>query len=272
MPELPEVEITRRGIEPNLVGLRLHNVIVREARLRYPVPDELATQVRGAQVRRVWRRGKYILIDVGSGCILIHLGMSGSLRVVSADTPPQRHDHIDIVVEGGKAVRLRDPRRFGAVLWVEEPAESHRLLAALGIEPFSEGFTGQWLHALCRGRNTPIKLLLMDSHAIVGVGNIYASESLFRAAILPQTPAGRLSRARCERLVQCVRETLADALDAGGSSLKDFVHSDGASGYFQQLYFVYGRDGETCRRCGGVVERSVMCQRATFFCRGCQRR
>jgi len=271
MPELPEVEITRRGIEPALQGQTVTVVHVRQPKLRYPVPADLAERLPGQVVRAVRRRGKYILVEFVSGCLLIHLGMSGSLRVVPAGKPAQKHDHFDLVM-GAQTVRLRDPRRFGAVLWLPHPALAHPLLAGLGLEPLEEGFGGSALHALCAGRQTPIKLLIMDSHLLVGVGNIYASESLYRARIHPQTPAGSLSRQRCGRLADCIRETLQDALAAGGSSLRDFVHSDGASGYFQQQYFVYGRDGEDCRVCGSTIRRLVMGQRATFFCPRCQRR
>jgi formamidopyrimidine-DNA glycosylase len=271
MPELPEVEITCRGIEPALQGQAVTEVRVRQPRLRYPVPEDLAERLPGQVVRAVRRRGKYILVEFEAGCLLIHLGMSGSLRVVPAERAPLKHDHFDLVV-GAQAVRLRDPRRFGAVLWLPHPALSHPLLAGLGLEPLEDEFDGGVLHALCAGRNTPIKLLIMDSHLLVGVGNIYASESLFRSRIHPQTPAGTLSRQRCERLATCIRETLHDALAAGGSSLRDFVHSDGGSGYFQQQYFAYGRDGEACRVCGSTIRRLVMGQRATFFCPRCQRR
>lgn len=271
MPELPEVEITCVGIAPHLLGQQPRAVRVRQSRLRYPVPDDLGVRVVGQTVLAVRRRAKYILLEFAEGCLLLHLGMSGSLRVVPADLPAGKHDHFDLVV-GDKALRLRDPRRFGAILWLAHPAEAHPLLASLGREPLEAGFDGAALHALCRGRTTPIKLLIMDGHLLVGVGNIYASESLFRARIHPQTPAGRLSRQRCERLAICIRETLQDALAAGGSSLRDFVHSDGASGYFQQQYYAYGRDGEPCRVCAGSIRRIVMGQRATFFCPHCQRR
>lgn len=269
MPELPEVEITRCGIEPALLGKTVTAVRVRCSRLRYPVPDDLAGCLVGRKVLAVRRRGKYILLDFADGCLLLHLGMSGSLRVVPAAQPPEKHDHFDLVV-GRQTVRLRDPRRFGAVLWLKHPAEAHPLLAGLGREPLVPGFDGEALFALCQGRKTPIKLLIMDSHLLVGVGNIYASESLFRARIRPQTAAGGLSRKRCERLATCIRETLQDALAAGGSSLRDFVHSDGSSGYFQQQYFVYGREGESCRVCQSPVRRLVMGQRATFYCPRCQ--
>ena len=270
MPELPEVEITCRGIAPHLEGRAVTAVRVRQSRLRYPVPEDLAQRLVGQTVLAVRRRAKYLLLEFAGGCLLIHLGMSGSLRVVVADLPPEKHDHFDLVV-GGEALRLRDPRRFGAVLWVAHPAEAHPLLARLGLEPLVAGFDGAALQALCKGRATPIKLLIMDAHLLVGVGNIYASESLFRARIHPQTPAGKLSKARCERLAACIRETLQDALAAGGSSLRDFVHSDGSSGYFQQQYFAYGREGEACRVCASPIRRIVMGQRATFFCGRCQR-
>jgi formamidopyrimidine-DNA glycosylase len=195
--------------------------------------------------------------------------MSGSLRLVAAGAPAERHDHLDLVF-GTKALRLRDPRRFGAVLWVKDDASTHPLIAPLGIEPLSESFNGEWLHAATRGRAMAIKLFLMDSHAIVGVGNIYASESLFRAGVAPHTPAGRLSRIRCERIAAAVKATLEAALAAGGSTLRDFIHSDGGSGWFQQQHFVYGREGEPCRVCGAKIRSLRLGQRSTFHCPRCQ--
>lgn len=270
MPELPEVEITRRGIEPWLLGAVVSGVRIRQPRLRYPVPDVLPALLGGEPVLAVRRRAKYLLVDFSHGSLLIHLGMSGSLRVLPEGTPPERHDHFDLVL-GERVMRLRDPRRFGAVLWLPAGEAEHPLLASLGLEPLDEGFDGAALAALLAGRRTPIKLSIMDGHLLVGVGNIYASESLFRARIHPATPAGRLGRERCERLASEIRQTLNDALAAGGSSLRDFVHSDGSPGYFQQQYFVYGRDGEPCRICGRAIERTVMGQRATFWCPRCQR-
>lgn len=270
MPELPEVEITRRGIAPELEGRQVTAVAVRESRLRYPVPAGLDASLLGQRLLSVGRRAKYLLLDFGAGHLLVHLGMSGSLRVLPATTPPGKHDHIDLVF-GAHLLRLRDPRRFGAMLWLDSPVEAHPLLAGLGVEPLSDAFSGAWLYDATRGRATPIKLFLMDASRIVGVGNIYASESLFRAGIHPRTPAGRLTRARCTALAACVVETLNDALAAGGSSLRDFVHSDGASGYFQQQYGVYGREGQACRACGKPVRREVMGQRSTFWCPGCQK-
>jgi len=271
MPELPEVETTRRGIQPHVEGRCLNAVVVRNARLREPVPDNLAAQVGGRTLRAVTRRAKYLLFDFGTGTVIVHLGMSGSLRVVQANEPAGVHDHVDFVF-GAQALRLRDPRRFGMVLWQPGAASGHRLLAGLGPEPLEAGFDGAWLYRVTRGLRAPIKHVLMDSHKVVGVGNIYASESLFRARIHPLQVAGRLGEQRCERLVSTVRETLEAAIAAGGSTLRDFVGGDGQPGYFQQQYFVYGRDDEACRVCGTPVRRIVSAQRATYFCPRCQRR
>lgn len=270
MPELPEVEITRRGIAPHVEGRTLTGAIVRNRHLRWPVANDLARRVTGSTVRRVLRRGKYLLLDCGEGWLIIHLGMSGSLRVTKAAAAPKRHEHVDLVF-GGAALRLRDPRRFGAVLWTSGDVTAHPLIARLGVEPLSREFSGAWLHSATRGRRTSVKLVLMNSAIVVGVGNIYANESMFRAAIYPRTPAGRLSRSRCDELVQAVRETLSDAIAAGGSSLRDFVHSDGSSGWFQQQYFVYGRGGLPCRVCGTPIRSARQGQRATFWCPCCQK-
>lgn len=271
MPELPEVEITRRGIEPWLLGSTVSGVRIRQPRLRYPVPEALSALLEGRQVLAVRRRAKYLLIDFAQGALLIHLGMSGSLRVLPLGSVPEKHDHFDLEL-GPHVLRLRDPRRFGAVLWLPAGELTHPLLASLGLEPLEEGFGGKALAQLLAGRRTPVKLAIMDSHLLVGVGNIYASESLFRARIHPATPAGRLGPARCARLAEEIRLTLEDALAAGGSTLRDFVHSDGSPGYFQQQYFVYGREGEPCRVCGRGIERTIMAQRATFHCPRCQRK
>lgn len=270
MPELPEVEITRRGLLPHLQGRKIDGAIARHASLRYPLPRALGRRLAGQTLRDIDRRGKYLLFRFEKGTLILHLGMSGSLRLVPADEPPEKHEHLDLVF-GGQALRLRDPRRFGAALWVGDDASAHPLIAPLGIEPLSDAFTGDWLHAAARGRATAIKLFLMDSHAIVGVGNIYASESLFRAGIDPRTPAGRLSRARCGRIAEAVKATLEAALAAGGSTLRDFIHSDGSSGWFQQQHFVYGREGEPCRVCGTRVRSLRLGQRSTFHCPRCQR-
>lgn len=269
MPELPEVEITRRGLQPTLSGRKITSIVVRNPALRYPLPDNLGWILAGRTLRAIGRRGKYLLFEFEGGTLIVHLGMSGSLRLVPPAEPPDKHDHLDLVF-GAKALRLRDPRRFGAVLWESGDVSMHRLIAPLGIEPLSREFTGEWLFAATRGRKTAIKLLLMDSHTIIGIGNIYASESLFRARIDPRTPAGRLSRQRCERLAPAIRETLEAALAAGGSSLRDFIHSDGSSGWFQQHHSVYDRNGEPCRVCGVRVRAIRLGQRSTFFCPRCQ--
>lgn len=269
MPELPEVEITRRGIEPFVLGKAITGVTVRNPNLRRRVPRNIARLIVGQRVKRLRRRGKYLLFECDAGCLIVHLGMSGSLRVIEPRSPPRKHDHLDVVF-GGSALRLRDPRRFGVVLWSRGDSSRHPLLARLGIEPLSEEFSAEFLYEVTRGRNTGIKQLLMNARVIVGVGNIYANESLFKAGIRPRAHAGRLSRERCARLVDAVRETLLAAIAAGGSSLRDFVHSDGASGYFQQHYHVYDRAGLPCRACGAVIRVARLGQRSSFYCSTCQ--
>jgi len=270
MPELPEVEVTRRGIAPALTGQTVTGVVVRNPRLRWPVPKRLQAMLTGKTVRHVLRRAKYLLIDVDDGWLILHLGMSGSLRLVAPDLPPGGHDHIDVVF-GGQTLRFRDPRRFGAVLWKSGDVLAHPLLAHLGMEPFDPAFSGEVFHQASRGRSTAVKQFLMDHRVVVGIGNIYANESLFRAGIRPLISAGRISRARYDRLAVEVKRTMEAAIEAGGSSLRDFVHSDGASGYFQQQYFVYGRDGEACRVCKLPVKTIRQGQRSTFYCTHCQR-
>jgi formamidopyrimidine-DNA glycosylase len=267
MPELPEVEVTRRGIAPRIAGRMISAVRVREPRLRWPVPAAVR-RLAGRTVRAIRRRGKYLLVDCGDGHLILHLGMSGSLRVVPAGTPAQKHDHFDLVL-GDRALRLRDPRRFGAVLWTTGAPENHPLLARLGVEPLSRQFEPARLHALTRAHRAAIKQFLMDAHRIVGVGNIYASESLFRARINPRLPANRLSREQSVRLVAAVKHTLRAAIRAGGSSLRDFA-VNGQSGYFQNRYQVYAREGKACRRCRTPVRRLVQGQRSTFYCPRCQ--
>jgi formamidopyrimidine-DNA glycosylase len=270
VPELPEVEVTRRGIAPHLAGRRISAVAIREPRLRWPVPKAVR-KLAGRTVRGVRRRGKYLLIDCGDGHLIVHLGMSGSLRVLPAGTPPAKHDHFDLVL-GDRLLRLRDPRRFGAVLWTAQPVEAHPLLAHLGLEPLSRGLAPGTLYVLSRRQKIAIKQFLMDGRRIVGVGNIYASESLFRAGIHPLTPAGRLSRERCAALSQAIKDTLRSAIRAGGSSLRDFVGADGIAGEFQLRTWVYDRAGEPCRRCGTPIRRLVQGARATYFCPACQKR
>jgi formamidopyrimidine-DNA glycosylase len=268
LPELPEVEVTRRGIAPQIAGRRISAVTVREPRMRWRVPA-IVRRLAGRTVRGVARRAKYLLLDCGDGVLILHLGMSGSLRVLPPQTAPEKHDHFDLVL-GDRMLRLRDPRRFGAVLWAPAGAATHPLLRHLGVEPLSRAFDGRRLHALTRTRRTAIKPFLMDSRRIVGVGNIYASESLYHARIDPRTPAGRLTPAQCARLARAIKATLRAAIRAGGSSLRDFVGSDGVYGCFQQRCRVYEREGEPCRACGTRVRRLVQGQRSTYFCPSCQ--
>ncbi len=270
MPELPEVETTRRGLLPHVVGRRIRDVIVRESRLRWPVPRDLAGRVRGERVADIRRRGKYLLFDVGEGHLLVHLGMSGSLSLVPSGTPPRRHDHVDLALEGESTLRLTDPRRFGAVLWVRHP-ETHALLRSLGIEPFDDAFGGACLHALAKGRRVPVKLFLMNANIVTGIGNIYANEALFAAGVHPSRAAGRVSGERWDRIAAAVRRTLERALAAGGSTLRDFVGGDGRPGYFQNEYAVYGRAGEPCPACGAPVKAARHAGRATYYCASCQR-
>jgi formamidopyrimidine-DNA glycosylase len=270
MPELPEVEITCRGIRPHVEGRTLSAVVVRNPRLRLPVPADLAERLKGRRLAGVARRAKYLIFDfAAAGNLIVHLGMSGSLRVVETIEAAGPHDHVDLVF-GAHALRLRDPRRFGLVIWHPGAALTHPLLAHLGPEPLSDAFDGDWLYRASRGLRAPLKHFLMDARRVVGVGNIYASESLFRARIHPLTPAGRVGAQRYARLAQEIKATLAAAIEAGGSTLRDFVGGDGKPGYFQLQYFVYGRDGEPCRVCGTRIERVVSGQRATFFCPVCQ--
>lgn len=270
MPELPEVEITRRGVLPRLAGRRIRRVIVRQPRLRWPVPGDLGNVLGGQTLTGVRRRAKYLLFDFDRGSLIVHLGMSGSLRVLERASEPGPHDHVDIEFDGA-LLRLRDPRRFGAMLWQNGQSELHPLLAGLGVEPLEPGFDGNVLYRAARGRKTAIKQLIMNAAVVVGVGNIYASESLFRARINPRLRAERLSRARCALLAREIRATLEDALAAGGSTLRDFSGADGAPGYFQQRYFVYDREGEACRVCATPVRAVRVGQRSTFFCPSCQK-
>ena len=269
MPELPEVEVTRRGLMPHLKGRVISAVAVRQPRLRWPVPRAVR-QLAGRKVQSVRRRGKYLLVDLGDGHLILHLGMSGSLRVLPQGTPAEKHDHFDLVL-GDRMIRLRDPRRFGAVLWTQAAVDAHPLIANLGIEPLSRALDAARLFALTRAHRTAIKLFLMDGRRVVGVGNIYASESLFRARIDPRTRANRLTLERCARLSKAIKDTLRQAIRAGGSSLRDYVGAEGRAGGFQNRYWVYDREGTPCRRCGTLVRRIVQGQRSTFFCPRCQK-
>jgi len=268
VPELPEVETARRGIEPHVVGRTVLGWQVRNAALRWPVevPDLLA----GRMVQRVSRRGKYLLLEFDAGALIIHLGMSGSLRLVPPDAPVRKHDHVDVAFDGGRVLRLNDPRRFGSIHWQPAGGE-HWLLAGLGVEPLSEAFTGEYLKRAARGRRVSVKSLLMDGRIVVGVGNIYANEALFLAGVRPTLRAGRVTLVSYRRLADCIREVLGRAIEMGGTTLRDFVNQDGQPGYFRQSLFVYGREGQPCKRCGASLSGLRLGQRATVFCPNCQR-
>ncbi len=268
MPELPEVETTRRGIEPHLVGRTVTHVIVRQPALRWPVSEDLAQCLIGKKILQVNRRAKYLLLDTGAGSVMIHLGMSGSLLISPLRTPAGKHDHLDFIIDQDTLLRYRDPRRFGSVFWL--PESEHVLLEHLGPEPLSEDFTGETLWRLARNRKVAVKLFIMNSHIVVGVGNIYANEALYRAGIRPGIAAGRVTRPRFDKLVRCIRQVLSEAIAAGGTTLQDFVREDGSHGYFSQSLAVYGRAGLACKGCRGVLKEIRQAGRTTVYCPTCQ--
>lgn len=275
MPELPEVETTRRGLAPHLEGRRVAAVTLRRPDLRWPIPAEVAELLPGQRIETVRRRAKYLLLDTAAGSALLHLGMSGSLRVVPAATPVREHDHVDIALAGrgtrpGRVLRFNDPRRFGCLLW-QAPGDVHPLLLGLGPEPLSEAFDGNYLFSRSHGRKAPVKTFLMDQRIVVGVGNIYAAEALFAAGISPLRAAGRVSRERYDALAEAVKRILAHAIARGGTTLRDFLAPDGAPGYFEQELAAYGRGGEPCPRCGRALRQASVGQRTTSWCPNCQR-
>jgi formamidopyrimidine-DNA glycosylase len=270
MPELPEVETTRRGIAPHLEGHRVTGVVLRRPDLRWPIPPEVSTLLPGQVIDEVDRRAKYLLLRTSAGTALLHLGMSGMLRVLPADTPLGKHDHVDIAMDTGRVLRFTDPRRFGALLW-QMPGETHELLDGIGPEPLTDDFDGDVMWRLSRGRSASVKTFLMDNAVVVGVGNIYASEALFAAGIDPRRAAGKVSRERYAKLAVEVKRILAHAIQRGGTTLRDFLAPDGAPGYFFQELFVYGRAGEACKVCGTPVKVVTLGQRASFYCPSCQR-
>jgi formamidopyrimidine-DNA glycosylase len=275
MPELPEVETTRRGLAPHVEGRRIQAVTLRRPDLRWPIPPEVARELPGQRIDAVRRRAKYLLMDTAAGSAVLHLGMSGSLRVLPATTPVGAHDHVDIALDGergrsGRVLRFTDPRRFGCLLW-QPVGQVHPLLQGLGPEPLSDAFDGDYLFALSRGRRAPVKTFLMDQAVVVGVGNIYAAESLFRAGISPLRAAGKVSRERYVALATAVKDILAYAITRGGTTLRDFLDPDGAPGYFEQELSAYGRGGEACPRCGRAMKQATIGQRTTVWCGYCQR-
>lgn len=270
MPELPEVETTRRGLAPHLENKRVKSVLLRRPDLRWPIPEEISELLPGQRIDAVRRRAKYLLLDTDAGSALLHLGMSGSLRVLPAKTLPTAHDHVDIALDSGRVLRFNDPRRFGSLLW-QPSGETHELLQGLGPEPLSDEFDGDYLFERSRGRSAPVKTFLMDQRIVVGVGNIYAAEALFAAGISPLRAAGRVSRERYALLADAVKRILAYAIQRGGTTLRDFLSPDGAPGYFEQELSAYGRGGEPCPRCGRPLKQAWIGQRATVWCGHCQR-
>jgi formamidopyrimidine-DNA glycosylase len=269
MPELPEVETSRRGIAPHIVGATVSSVIIRERRLRWPVSESVDQGLPGATVTSVGRRAKYLLINTTQGTAIIHLGMSGSVTIVDNGTPAGVHDHVDIEFDSGRSLRFRDPRRFGSLHWSTNPLE-HSLIRDLGPEPLSKDFDGHYLWVQSRGRRVAIKQFIMNAKVVVGVGNIYASESLFIAGIHPKRAAGRIALHRYERLSSAIKDVLERAIKAGGTTLRDFYGSDGEAGYFQQQLEVYDRADEHCRRCDRLITAIVQGQRSTYYCKSCQ--
>lgn len=270
MPELPEVETTRRGIEPHVRGHTITGLVVRQRQLRWPVPARLGDRLRGQVISAVQRRGKYLLFTLGSGTLIIHLGMSGSLRIIRDGEPARTHDHVDLLLDDGNCLRYTDPRRFGAWLWTGEKAEQHPLLAALGPEPLGEAFSADYLHAQAHGRKLAVKSFIMNSHIVVGVGNIYANEALFCAGIHPARAAGRISLQRYRALVDAIKAVLDQAIGQGGTTLRDFVGGEGKPGYFSQSLQVYSRRNTPCPRCATVIREVRIGQRSSFYCPACQ--
>lgn len=269
MPELPEVETIRRGLRRHLRGALVQRVVVRDARLRWPVETGLQERLAGRPLREIHRRAKYLLFDTGEGMLLVHLGMSGSLRLLKPATPPGPHDHVDLCLDDGTVLRYNDPRRFGSIHWC--PAHQiHPLLGGLGPEPLGGDFHGEYLHRRARGRSLAVKNFIMNASVVVGVGNIYASESLWRAGIHPGRAAGRIARTRYDQLSDSIRTVLREAIEQGGTTLRDFRSDEGKPGYFARSLGAYGRAGQPCTRCGAPIRRVRLGQRSTFYCPRCQ--
>ena len=270
MPELPEVETIRLGISHHITGQVIKDVVIRNINLRWPISATLKKDLINCKFQKIDRRGKYLLCYTNHGCMMLHLGMSGSLRIVSPDIKPGKHDHLDIIFASGKILRLRDPRRFGSVIWTKKDPLQHKLIKHLGPEPLSEDFNGEWLYGRSRKRTQAIKNFIMDSHHVVGVGNIYASESLFLAGINPKRKAGNVSPERYELLASTIKKILKQSIKRGGTTLRDFVNGDGKPGYFQQQLNVYGRSDQPCKQCNSIIKEIKLGQRSSFYCANCQ--
>lgn len=270
MPELPEVETTLRGIEPHISGQIISNVIIRNKNLRWPIPAAIKKHLPGQKLLRLQRRGKYIFLFTEKGTAILHLGMSGSLRINDAGTAAEKHDHVDILFQNGKILRFRDPRRFGCLLWTDKPVEQHKLISSMGPEPLTDEFNADYLYAKSRKRKNNVKGFIMDGKVVTGVGNIYASEALFAAGILPGRQAGRISRDRYQLLADCIKDVLTRAIKQGGTTLKDFTREDGQPGYFKQSLKVYDRSGLSCINCKQPIKQKTLNQRSTYYCSHCQ--
>ncbi|MCK5897514.1 MAG: bifunctional DNA-formamidopyrimidine glycosylase/DNA-(apurinic or apyrimidinic site) lyase [Methylococcales bacterium] len=270
MPELPEVETICNGIRPHIKAKTIINVVVREPQLRWRIPEDFADIVTGLKITNVTRRGKYCLLEANTGSVILHLGMSGSLRIVTENQPLKAHDHVDFIFEDQTILRFNDPRKFGAVLWGQGDVFEHRLLKDLGPEPLTTGFNGALLHQQALKRRKAVKNFIMDGHVVVGVGNIYASESLFMAAIHPERAAGQVSLAEYQTLARAIKSVLEKAIAQGGTTLKDFINADGKAGYFSQALQVYGRAGKLCYQCQSPITKIIIGQRASYFCNQCQ--
>jgi len=272
MPELPEVETTCHGIRPHIEGKTIADVIIRQKQLRWPITENIQALLIGQKIESVKRRAKYCLLKTNlTETVIIHLGMSGSLRIVNTEIPAEKHDHVDFIFTDNTVLRFNDTRRFGAILATSEPIDQHKLISQLGPEPLSEQFTGAHLHHLSKNRKATVKSFIMDGHNVVGVGNIYASESLFMAGIHPTRAAGKISLKRYQKLAECIKIVLQQAIKQGGTTLRDFVNEQGKPGYFQQSLAVYGRAGEACIKCSTPIQQLKIAQRASFFCTVCQK-
>lgn len=269
MPELPEVETTLRGISPHIAQQTITKIIVRQPSLRWPV-DPNTTTLQGAQITQLIRRAKYIIMGTNKGSLIWHLGMSGSMRILLQDSPAEKHDHIDVILNNGCILRYNDPRRFGACIFTTSDPLQHKLLSKLGPEPLHDDFNGDYLYAISRGKNTAIKSFIMDSHIVCGVGNIYACESLFHSQIHPTRKAGKIAKQRYINLANQIKDILSRSIQQGGTTLKDFTQSDGKPGYFKQQLSVYGRKGLACPVCQQAIKNIKQAQRSTFFCSECQ--